>query len=129
MGIRFETADLFAYDAGRAHDVIVSALFAHHLDDAALPRFMRWMEDRARLGWMVNDLHRHAVSYHALRLAFAALPVHRFVRHDGPVSVRRGFSRDDLARSAAAAGLGPDDTEVTWWFPFRWRLARLKPPS
>jgi SAM-dependent methyltransferase len=126
MAIRFETADIFDYPRARAHDVILSALFAHPLDDAAVPRFLRWMEDRAAIGWMVNDLHRHPVPYHGLRLAFAALPVHRFVRHDGPVSVQRGFSRADLLRSAEAADLGSGEVELTWWFPFRWRLARVK---
>jgi hypothetical protein len=39
--------------------VIVSSHFAHHLSDADLVRFLRWMEGAARLGWFVNDLHRH----------------------------------------------------------------------
>jgi hypothetical protein len=57
--ITYETGDVFALDPARRFDVVVSALFTHHLDDAQLVRFLRWMQATARLGWFVNDLHRH----------------------------------------------------------------------
>jgi hypothetical protein len=110
-------------------DVIVSSLFAHHLPDEDLVRFFRWMEARARLGWIVNDLHRHPVSYWGLRAILAVAPVHRFVRHDGPVSVRRGFSRADLEAVGRAAGFAPGDLSIEWWFPFRWGIGRRRGPA
>lgn len=125
MDIHYETADVFALDPGREVDVVLSALFAHHLSDADLPRFVRWMEATARVGWFVNDLHRHPLADRGLRALFAALPVHGFVRHDGPVSVRRGFTRADLGRLLVAAGVGPDRAEIRWSFPFRWGMGSL----
>ncbi|SLN60952.1 methyltransferase domain-containing protein [Roseisalinus antarcticus] len=127
LGIAFETADLFDWPADRPVDIILNALFAHHLADADLPRFLHWMEERARVGWFVNDLHRHWIPEWGLRILFAILPVHRFVRHDGPVSVRRAFSAADLRAVVAAAGLEPGAVTLRWWFPFRWGLGRLKP--
>lgn len=120
LGIRFETGDVFAVDPGRRFDCVTSALFAHHLADEALVRFVRWMDGAARVGWFVNDLHRHAVPFHALRLGLAAAPVHRFVRHDGPVSVGRAFVRADWTALLAAAGVAPERASVRWWAPFRW---------
>lgn len=120
MSIRYETGNLFDIGPDRQFDVIVSALFAHHLDDEELLRFVSWMDRTASLGWFVNDLHRHPIPEWGLRAIFAALPVHRFVRHDGPVSVRRAFDRHDLEALTRAAGLDPVRTAVRWQFPFRW---------
>lgn len=120
--IRFETGDAFDIGAGRRFDVIVSALFAHHLDDAGLLRFVRWMDRTARLGWFVNDLHRCALPRRFLQGAFALAPVHRFVRHDGPVSVARAFTRAELEALLAAAEVPHERTELRWRFPFRWGL-------
>jgi len=118
--VRWIVADALALAPDPAPDVIVSALFAHHLDDDALVRFVAWMERTARVGWFVNDLHRHWLPERFLGAAFALLPVHRFVRHDGPVSVRRALTRDEWVRVLAAAGVPPDRVAVEWRFPFRW---------
>ena len=56
--IRYLTADVFDLPDEPRPDLVISALFAHHLDDHQLVRFLRWMESRARLGWLINDLHR-----------------------------------------------------------------------
>ena len=61
--IRYLTGDVFDLPSSIRPDVVISALFAHHLDDSRLVRFLGWMDERARLGWLVNDLRRHAVAY------------------------------------------------------------------
>jgi SAM-dependent methyltransferase len=126
--IRYMVGDAMSPEHGH-FDLIVSALFAHHLDDPSLLRFVRWMEGNSRLGWFINDLNRHWAPHRTLQALFHILPVHRFVRNDGPVSVRRAFIRDDLRALAAAAGLSASDVELRWWFPFRWGLGRLKPEA
>lgn len=125
-GIGFEVLDLFDMPADRYPDIIISSLFAHHLDDAGLVRFVGWMEQTARLGWFINDLHRHPVSAYGLKLIFAIWPVHRFVRYDGPVSVWRAFSRANLETVVRAAGVPPGGVKISWWFPFRWGVGRRK---
>jgi 2-polyprenyl-3-methyl-5-hydroxy-6-metoxy-1,4-benzoquinol methylase len=101
-------------------DVIVSAHVAHHLEDSELLGFLCWMERAARLGWFVNDLHRHAIPYWSLRFGLPLGGFHRFVRSDGPLSVRRAFVRSDWQRALAAAGIDPERVEITWHWPFRW---------
>lgn len=125
MAIRYQTADLFDIGPDRDFDVILSALFAHHLPDPDLVRFVRWMERSARVGWFVNDLHRHPVPEWGLRAIFGVLPVHRFVRHDGPVSVRRAFTRADLAALLQEAGVPEGRASIRWQFPFRWGMGTV----
>jgi SAM-dependent methyltransferase len=125
--IRYVTADVFSMPDDPPSDVVISALFAHHLDDARLVRFLRWMEQRARLGWLINDLHRHPVPYLLARGGAPLLRMHRFVRHDAPLSVARAFDRDDWSRLLAAADLAPPATTIDWRFPFRFAIGRIKP--
>ena len=125
--IRYVTADVFDLPRELSIDVVVSALLSHHLDDVRLVRFLRWMEDRARLGWLINDLHRHPLPWLAAHHGARLLRMHRFVRHDAPLSVARAFDRRDWRRLLAAADLAPPATAVVWRFPFRFAVGRIKP--
>lgn len=123
-GIRYRTGDVFAFTPDAPFDFIVSAQFAHHLDDVEIVAFMRWMEAHARRGWLINDLHRHWFAYYGFGLLAGVARWHRFVRHDGPVSIARGFRPADLPRFAVQAGLQPDAIETRWHVPFRLTLSR-----
>lgn len=123
--IAWVTADLF--EDRRPADVITSSLFAHHLTDEAIVRFLRRMEASAEIGWFVNDLHRHRLPYVGFALLARLMRWHRFVRHDGPVSVARAFTRADWAKLVARADLDPAAVRVAWRFPFRLCVSRVKP--
>jgi SAM-dependent methyltransferase len=121
MPIHYETGDIF--DEANEQppvDIVVSSLFTHHLGDDDLVRFLRWMTVRARIGWFINDLHRHALPYHFIGSVLRLMPVNRMVRHDAPVSVARSFTRADWLRLIRQAGLQPDQVSVDWFFPFRY---------
>jgi SAM-dependent methyltransferase len=124
--IRWVTADAFAYAPEDGIDVVVSSLFTHHLPDAQVARFLRWMEATARIGWFVNDLHRHALPYHFFRQFARLARFHRFVQHDGPVSIARAFVAADWRRLLGDAGIDQDAVEVRWTVPFRLTVARFK---
>jgi SAM-dependent methyltransferase len=123
--IRWVTADAFAYVPPRGIDVVVSSLFTHHLPDALVVRFLRWMEASARVGWFVNDLHRHPLPYHFFRHFARLARFHRFVQHDGPVSIARAFAPADWQRLVAEAGLEAAAVRVRRRVPFRLTVERL----
>ncbi len=123
-GIRYMTGDLFDLPPGET-DVVISSLFTHHLTDAQVVAFLAWMEARARRGWFVNDLHRHPAAFHGFRLLSAAAGWHRFVRHDGPISVARSFRRRDWDTLLQRAGLAGVAT-VRWHLPFRFCVSRVR---
>ena len=124
LGIRYETGDLFGLDPHRRYDVVISSLFAHHLPDVDVLRFLRWMEQTATRGWLVNDLQRSEVAARGFALLAGAAGWHRFVRNDGPLSVRRAFARTEWPRLLRAAGV---PGRVRARFPFRLCVERLKP--
>jgi SAM-dependent methyltransferase len=125
--IRYVTDNVFDLSPTIRPDVVISALFAHHLDDARLVRFLGWMDERARLGWLINDLHRHPVPYLIARVAPVLLQMDDMVRHDASVSVARAFQRRDWERLLEAAGLAAPPTTLAAWFPFRFAVGRINP--
>ena len=124
--IRFVTANVFDYRPPGPIDIVISSLFTHHLDDASLVRFLAWMESQARIGWFVNDLHRHPLPYHVFGASARALRFHYFVQHDGPISIARAFRPADWRRLLDGAGIAPAAAEIRWRFPFRLCVARVK---
>lgn len=124
--IRWVTADAFAYAPPEGVDVVISSIFTHHLPDPLVVRFLRFMESTARLGWFVNDLHRHPVPYHFFKRAARLARFHRFVQYDGPVSIARSFTREDWGRLLAEADVHRAAAQITWWVPFRFCVERFK---
>ncbi len=120
LGIDFVTGDA---RHAPAPDFIISSLVAHHMGDEELVEFIRWMDGAAQRGWFINDLHRHWVAHRGYQLLSAVAGWHPIVRHDGALSVRRGFSRDDWGRLLGAAGVRAG---VNWHFPFRWGVESVR---
>ena len=123
--IRVDVGDALAlpYDDD-AFDVCVASLFMHHLKHDEAVTLVREMNRVARQGFVINDLHRHPLAYYSIRALAAVLPVSPMFRHDGPISVLRGFKRDDLRALAVAAGL--DAYRIRWHWAFRWTLSHFK---
>ena len=94
----------------------------------ALVRFLRWMEASARLGWLINDLHRHPIAYGIARWAPHLLRMNRLVRHDARGLGGATFARRDWQRLLGRPGVAAPPTTVSWRFPFRYAVGRIKAP-
>jgi SAM-dependent methyltransferase len=110
-------------DLGR-FDFVVSSLVAHHMSAEQLTAFLRWMEDHAKLGWLVNDLHRHRFAYAGYPLLARLLGVHRIVREDGHLSIARAYRPAEWRRILQEAGVS--GARVVRRFPFRLCVERLR---
>jgi 2-polyprenyl-3-methyl-5-hydroxy-6-metoxy-1,4-benzoquinol methylase len=123
MPIEYRTGD-YSEVAGPV-DFVISSLVAHHMSDAELEAFVRFMERRATRGWLISDLHRSAFAYHAFPLLARLLRTHRIVREDGQTSIGRSFRVDDWRFILRNAGLRAGELEVVRRFPFRLCVERL----
>jgi len=109
--------------ADNAFDVTHAALFLHHFHGADAVQLLREMARVSRLGIVVNDLHRHPLAYAGIWALSRLLRMASMVQHDGPLSVRRGFWRSDLAALAQKADLTAPS--IRWHWAFRWTLDTL----
>jgi len=124
--IRWVAADILAYTPGKPVHLVISSLFAHHLLDRDIVRFLEWMERHAGLGWFINDLSRAAIPYHFLRVFAGVMRLHPFVQNDGPASIARAFQPHDWRRMCLAAGLAERDYSIHSFRPARLCVARIK---
>jgi hypothetical protein len=72
------------------------------------------------VGLLVNDLHRHALAYHSIKLLTALFSRSAMVKFDAPLSVLRGFRKDELQTVLRTAGL--ENAAVRWKWAFRWQV-------
>ncbi len=88
-------------------DVAICSLVLHHLPEEAVVALLRRLADLARLGFVVSDFRRGRVAWAAVWLVTRAVSRSRMTRHDGPLSVRRAYTPEELALLSRRAGL-PD---------------------
>jgi hypothetical protein len=73
-----------------------------------------------RLGFFINDLHRHPLAYHSIRLLTRTFSKSYLVKNDAPLSVRRGFRRGEWQRLLHDAGI--TGYTCSWRWAFRWLI-------
>lgn len=123
LPITYLTGD-YADHAGAGWDVVISSLVAHHMTEAQLLAFLRFMETEARRGWFVNDLERHGFAHWGFPLLATLMRWHPIVKHDGTLSVARSYRPSEWAELLAKAGI--EQATVTRYFPFRLCVERLR---
>jgi len=99
-------------------DIIFSSLFCHHFTDIQLVEMMRWLRINSSSGFFINDLHRHLLAYHSIRLLTFLFSKSRLVKNDAPLSVLKGFKRKEWNVLFFKAQL--IRYEIHWKWAFRW---------
>jgi SAM-dependent methyltransferase len=84
-------------------DVVTCSQVLHHFEDAAIPHVLRELHRVARRRVIVSDLRRSWLAACGFWLACWPLGFHEVTRHDGVVSVLRGFTAEELSEHVRAA--------------------------
>jgi SAM-dependent methyltransferase len=107
-------------------DVVLASQVLHHFPESAAIAFVREMNRVARHRVVISDLRRSVVAATGLWVGSFLLGFHPVSRHDGVVSVMRGFVPSELAEIVSnATGQRPVITRrlgfrlTTSWTPER----------
>lgn len=92
----------------RCIDLVTAVKFAHHFGGDALTRLASEMARVARRRVIVLDIRRHWLAYWGFVAWSRLFTSNRLVRFDGPLSVLRGFTQDEMM------ALGTPLREFTW---------------
>lgn len=104
--IDVRTGDVFHLSTNDGEfDVAIASHFLHHFYGEDAIRILREMNRVASEGVIINDLHRRWLAYAAIQGISKIMPVSAMFGHDGPASVRRGFTEPELRDLASKAGL------------------------
>ncbi|MCH7414171.1 methyltransferase domain-containing protein [Belliella sp. R4-6] len=106
-------------------DIITCTLFTHHFTDKELLRLLSSFISKARLGIIINDLHRHRLAYYSIKLLTRLFSKSPMVQNDGPLSVLRAFSKQDLQLLIKSSNI--KTPQIKWFWAFRWQVIILTP--
>ncbi len=104
-GIKGYTADYktFLENYPDTIDFIHCSLFCHHLTDTDLTDLIQFaLQKNATL--IINDLVRSRLAYYGARILTYAFNGTELAKNDGPLSVLKGFTKDELLALIRSAG-------------------------
>ena len=110
----------FSLPEGKSEDILFSSLFCHHFSEPALVEMLRWMQSRTRIGFFINDLHRHPIAYYSIRCLTRFFSRSYLVKHDAPLSVRRALRKNEWISLLQQAGI--KNYHIQWKWAFRWLI-------
>lgn len=100
--------------ADDSFDYAISSLFFHHLADEQIVVALQEMSRVARRGVVVIDLHRDPVAYVGYKLFCFVFRISELVRHDGSLSIKKGFVAAELRDISREAGMqNPEVRQVS----------------
>jgi SAM-dependent methyltransferase len=124
--IHWFEGDIFSFESPQPIDIVISSFFAHHLDNAGVEKFLRWMERTARRGWFINDLHRRRIYFEMYRILGILCRWHTVVRCDGQVSILRSFRSQEWRDLCRRAQLDLSTIKIKQYSPGRLCVGRIK---
>lgn len=99
-------------------DIIFSSLFCHHFSNNELVKMLHWMKNNSKVGFFINDLHRHPVAYHFIKYATKIFSKSYLVKNDAPISVLRAFKKQEWENIFKQAKMENYSIEWKWAFRF-----------
>lgn len=101
------------------YDILLSTLFLHHLDNQEINQLLKLSADKAKLGIIINDLHRSRWAYFLFNLLTLFVP-NPMIRQDGLTSILRGFKRPELQDFAKKISTAQSTIRWRWAFRYQW---------
>ena len=99
-------------------DIITINSVCHHFKDASLITLFRQLASQARLAVIINELHRHWLSYYGIKWITRIFNFSYLTKHDAPLSVLRAFRKKELIDILKQSQL--NSYQINWAWAFRW---------
>lgn len=99
-------------------DIIFSSLFCHHFTEMELTDMLGWMRKNSTLGFFINDLQRNPLAWFLIKWLTRFFSKSYLVKNDAPLSVRRGFTKNEIKAIFETAGISNYSIQWKWAFRF-----------
>ena len=99
-------------------DIVHCSLFCHHLKDDELIELFQYMNQYAKVVFIINDLQRHWFAYYSIKFLTRILNGSALIKNDAPLSVLRGFRKEELNELLEKAGV--NNFSIKWKWAFRY---------
>lgn len=108
------------------YDIAHASLFLHHLQEEEIVELFKQLLDQVEIGIVINDLHRHWISYLFTKHFITRWSKSEMVKYDSVLSVERSFIRSELEKYLKMADI--QNYTLNWRWAYRWELVIWKQP-
>lgn len=123
--VEYRTDNIFSEEfRAEEFDIVTASLFCHHFTDAQLVKMLTQWYKQAKIGIIINDLHRHPVAYYSIKWITRFFSRSVLIKNDAPLSVARGFRKKELVAILDAAGV--KNYKIRWRWAFRYQIVARK---
>lgn len=100
-----------------SYDVVLCTLLLHHFKENEIIHLLSELNQKATLGIVVNDLHRHRMAYYLFKLLSLVIK-NNMVKEDGLTSILRGFKKGELQKISTQLEV---KSHIHWKWAFRYQ--------
>jgi ubiquinone/menaquinone biosynthesis C-methylase UbiE len=119
--IQYKVLDIFSSEFKQLRfDIVTINSSCHHFNDTLLLQLFNQLKKQTRLAIIINDLHRHWISYFSIKWLSKLLHFSYLAQHDAPLSVMRAFRKNELIHLFHLAQI--HSYEIHWRLLFRWEM-------
>jgi 2-polyprenyl-3-methyl-5-hydroxy-6-metoxy-1,4-benzoquinol methylase len=101
------------------YDIVLCTLTLHHFKNNEILNLQQVFFESARIGIVINDLHRSSVSYRLFQVVCVVFGLNQMSREDGLTSILRGFKKEELV--AFSEKLNWKNYKIQWKWAFRYQ--------
>lgn len=101
-------------------DIIINTLTMHHFENKDLLVFLEKFNQLAKIGVVINDLHRSRWAYYLFKLFSLVFIKTKTAQIDGLISISKGFIKSDLIQYSKSLPQVKHHIEWKWAFRYVW---------
>lgn len=100
--------------------ILHAALFLHHFNEEQILKLLKEFLRIAKKGIIINDLQRSYLALFGIKILTFVFSKSEMVKNDGPLSVKRGFTKPELLKILSDADINNFIIKKKW--AFRWMI-------
>ncbi len=123
--ISYKCEDIFSeVFAKMNYDIVLCTLTLHHFKNNQIDYLIQLFNKQARIGIVINDLHRNIVAYKAFQVICWLFRLNKMSKEDGLVSILRGFKKEELIDFSERNKLENYTIHWKWAFRYQWIIKK-----
>ncbi|WP_317044675.1 methyltransferase domain-containing protein [Flavobacterium cyanobacteriorum] len=124
--ISYKCLDVFSPEFRQEnYDIVLCTLTLHHFKDDQVLKIISIFSENARIGVVINDLHRSRIAYSLFRIIAFVFNMNAMAREDGLTSILRGFTKKELQKFAVRLSLKDSTIRWKWAFRYQWIISNI----
>ncbi len=102
------------FDRNEVH-IVHASLFCHHFREEEIVSFLKLCNQHKAI-FVINDLERNPLAYYSIKWLTRLFSKSPLVKHDAPLSVKRGFKKTEWKVMLEQAGIQNYSIQNYWAF-------------